>query len=293
MLRVSTLALVLLCATCSAHPFRGGADAAGRTSDGAAAGDARTPDTLSNSGSGDTSVADSENRMPAPDLAYDVAAADREAVPLDDATGGAPACVANPQPPPDIPSRQTVRFHFQSSSSGYLVSQGSECLPFLIERHRDGSTTPIILGSYRTFMCEAPSAPPIFPANAIALGHPGGAMLTWDARQLEPHQVCVDCEARGWPEIRSYPLTMYTRVPVDPGRYRATFTVIDPLPISCAAEAGMATCGVPPVPGAPSPEPPMQLCPGSRTFSVDFELPAIPDLDSAAGDVDVMVEDSG
>jgi hypothetical protein len=70
------------------------------------------------------------------------------------------------------------------------------------------------------------------------------------------------------------------RQPVTAGRYRATFAVIDDLTaFGCTiAAAGSVTC----TPSTPWPEEGyVPLCPGSRTLSVDFDLPGQGDVEIA------------
>jgi hypothetical protein len=215
------------------------------------------------------------------DEAMDAQAVDAAA----DSAADGRACPASPVPPPDVPSRQTVRFRFAGSSSGYLVSAGTNCLPFSITRIADGSRIP--LDAYQPIICEGPAPLPPGPAAAIALTGTESPVLTWDARMVERHTACVDCSARwpSWPATGSvtYDLDFYVRVPIAPDRYRATFGVLDPLPSFCTAVGDRASCTRSPGPGYPySPE--FQPCQSSRTLAVDFDLPE-------SGDVDVTVND--
>jgi len=320
MLRVSAPALLLLCASCAKHGLHTGPHAAGDAAvaaetvrdvedgqgaagrDGAAdgAGDmadaadvalARVLDTGSDFGSGETLAVDAEHDVSVQDVARDLGASELADTPVGSELDAGPACVAHPEPPPDVPSRQTVRFHFVSSSPGYVVSKGSECLPFVIEASGDGGMTPILLDVRRNDSnCEGSQYYQALPAGAIALGQNGGATLTWDARRLEAHLLCVDCAAQGW-GTSSSPLTLYTRVPVAPDHYRATFAVLDSLPANCKAVDGGVSCERWPGPADMSHDQLLKLCPSSRTLTVDFELPSPGNVDSASGDVDVTVND--
>ena len=204
---------------------------------------------------------------------------------VSDTRDAGPDCVLTLQP--DIPSRQSVRFQFVSSSSGYLITTGVQCGAFLIDRlDADGGPRAVQIGTYQVILCEgpAPSAPGV--GAAVALNQAAVSVLSWDARELQPYQVCVDCAARGWPGMPSYAVTLTSSAPVGPGRYRATFAVLDTLPSWCRGDSGEYTCGWY-YPGAYGTYVPWGLCPGfSRTLSVEFELPA-------SGDLDVTVVDQG
>ena len=306
MWRTGAVALLLLGAACARHPLHTSADAA---SDAAVATETawEVEDGQAAAGHGDaaddaddgTDAADAAPAPP-PETQPPAEAPDAPSVELPNGLDGGepdagPACVADPHPPPDVPARQTVRFHFASSSPDYLISQGFDCLPFVIETSFDGGTTPILLNLHRNDnSCEGLPLRQTLPAGAIALDRDGGAELTWDARQLEPHALCADCIAQGWGGLNATPLTMYTRVPVTPGHYRATFAVLASLPFNCWPVAGGADCQEVYAPYDPGHErnPPLTLCPSSRTLSVDFELPSAAEVDSAAGDVDVTLNDT-
>jgi hypothetical protein len=245
MLRLGTLVLLFLCATCAKQGRHGGADAArdaavaadtirgvedgqgadGRGGSADATGDvadaaevALAPDTGLDFGLGETLAVDAEQDAPMLDVSHDLGALALADAPIGKDLEVGPACVAYPQPPPDVPSRQAVRFHFVSSAPGYVVTQGTECLPFVIETSGDGGMTALLLdvrGRNNT-SCEGAPYLQALPAGAIALSQDGEATLTWDTRQLEPHLLCVDCTAQGWPGTSSGLWTLYTRVPVGP-----------------------------------------------------------------------------
>ena len=308
MSRLPLVGILIVCASCGSHALRGRTDAAANASDSIAADDLVLPDVssdpvpgepltadvssertvrevLSASGAVDTSDAIVAGDTAGVDLSLDVATADSADAPAGDVLDSGPACVANPVAPPDTPSRQTVRFHFASTSSSFLVSRGYECSPITIARYAETGTTPLTVDLLTQIFCEGPVPPSPGPASAVALNQPGGPVLAWDARELEAHQACVDCSTRGWTGMASYPVVVYARVPVSAGHYRATFAVLDSLPSVCRSADGItATCTTTygPFPNIPSQ---VSLCPSSRSLSVEFDLPA-------SGDVDVTVTDA-
>jgi hypothetical protein len=193
-------------------------------------------------------------------------------------------CSANPARRPDIPSRQTVRFHFVSSSSDYLVTSGIECGAFVIDRlDGDGGVQALLLGMRAQCICECPVPPTPSVGSATALNQSAASVLSWNARELQPYQVCVECSARP-PGAPSETHTFTSAAPVGPGPYRATFAVMNTLPATCSGQSADMRCGSQ-YGGYPSASN-SWLCPdASRTLSVEFDLPA-------SGDLDVTVVDT-
>jgi hypothetical protein len=302
-----------LCAVCASHSLRPLPDsvhdgAASRSSDASAEdGSALAPDAAISADAQaflDTGVADSPDAAISADAEGSV---DSDAADSPDAAISADAeqfldaiapdsrasdtgdtgleCVAYPEPLPDIASRQTVHFHFVSSSSDYLVTSGIECGAFVVDRlDSDGGAQALLLGMRAQCICECPVPPTPSVGSATALNQSAASVLSWDARELQPYQVCVDCGARGWFGASSYPYTFTWAAPVSSGRYRATFAVMNTLPATCLGQPADMRCGS--QYGGYS-YASSWLCPdASRTLSVEFDLPA-------SGDLDVTLVDQG
>jgi hypothetical protein len=308
MSRLLLVGILVVCAACGSHALRGRKDAAVNLPDSIAvddlavsdlspetvsvetlSADAASEGTVREVGSGAGAI-DTSDTMVAGDTAgvdfsMDVASIDVADAAAGDALDSGPACVANPPAPPDTPSRQTVRFHFASRSSGFLVSRGYECSPITVARYAETGATSLTLDLLTQILCEGPVPPSPGPASAVALSQPGGPVLTWDARELEAHKACVDCSSRGWTGMPSFPVTVYARVPVAAGHYRATFAVLDSLPSACSSADGItANCNTTygsfyAIPSN------ISLCPSSRSLAVEFDLPV-------SGDLDVTVTDA-
>ena len=189
-------------------------------------------------------------------------------------------CPAWPALRPGIPSRQRVSFHFVSSSPAYLVTDGLQCGPFAIARiDAEAGPQSVLLVMPAVCICECPRPAAPGVSSLIPLNQSSATVLSWDATELQPYQFCVDCGARGGYGVFTF--TYASSAPVGPGRYRATFSVMDVLPPNCHADPGGARCDT-----QYDFSPPSVYCPVARTLSVEFELPP-------SGDLDVTVVDQG
>lgn len=184
----------------------------------------------------------------------------------------------------DVPSSQTVRFHF-AVGTGYLITSGFNCSAVALTWLGDGGPEPVLLGlSYRTPVCEGPRPLAPAPQSARDLAQAGDAPLIWDARLVKSVQtMCVDCSALGGPATPARIVTTMVAplVRAQPGHYRASFAVLDTVPPTCTLSAGQISCGseMGEVTSIPME---LSLCPGTRRISADFDLPE-------GGDVDVTV----
>jgi hypothetical protein len=184
--------------------------------------------------------------------------------------------------PTALPSRQAVRFAIESQRIGWAVIAADRCGALSIERQEsDGSWRSLVLGIPYQCGCECP-APLDFAGLQAVSSHP---TLTWDARELAVLTEAVKCpttpgHTQDIPVLRAFPQ------PVLPGHYRATASVLDVLPRQCTepVDAGRPSCG-----GFCGDNPPIRCslgeylaCPGDRTATAEFDLPA-------SGDVDVRL----
>jgi hypothetical protein len=193
-------------------------------------------------------------------------------------------CTTGPviDPAVDIASRQTVSFRFQGAS--YLITRGYLCAPMRIESVTAAAPRPLALDMLAVCPLCANGCPAFGPMQFTeARLEPDVnpvVMLTWDARALDTCTSYVDCALSGsgrpTPDYRLQ--THGWHRPVFSGRYRATFGFADPsrLPTGCVVDGNEIQCSRPTGPG-PNPTT-WDLCPNSRTVSVEFDLPASGDL---------------
>jgi hypothetical protein len=179
-------------------------------------------------------------------------------------------------PVSDVASRQTVTFHFASTASGYLVTEGLNCGAMSISRIDGVSETPLTLGLSFQCICECPRPPDPMASHARAFGASAGApTLVWDARALSTCTSVVDCSERGFQAAQLE--TESAAAPVQAGHYRATFAVFDTLPPNCnEASDGTVSCAMS-FNGNPATS--YGLCPAMRMVQVEFDLPPDGDLD--------------
>ncbi len=196
-----------------------------------------------------------------------------------DARADAPGGTCETAPVTDVPSRQTVRFTFPATTTGYLVSDGVGCSPAAYTRLDGATETAVPLGLGFQCLCECPRPPDPYASALMSFmavrGVPG---LTWDAREIVTCTSAFDCGTR-WPGAGWQTVVNAAWVPVQPGRYRATFGIVDTLPRGCfEATDGAVTCSGEAMYPSPGYFPPYGICPAMRRVSVEFELPASGDV---------------
>jgi hypothetical protein len=204
-----------------------------------------------------------------------------------DAVDARPLGTCDTNPVAEIPSRQSVRFHFAIGAPVFLVTRGQYCGSLAIDRV-DTVSTPVTLAL--PFQCVCECAQPAVDAQSFVSLHDAAVppVVTWDARELHTCTRSVDCSA--WARSGGggpyQDVTEGVSQPVSAGHYRATFIVYDTLPSACHEDPdGTGSCSEPDLGWHFQPPPNYMLCwsPGMlRSIQVEFDLPA-------SGDVDVMV----
>lgn len=175
-------------------------------------------------------------------------------------------CVPD-EPLEELKSTQKVTFQFSGSESLQVVTHGQWCAVFTISEQEGAQ-----LLRHAPYMPVCEGASPPKPCAKESAAVDADVRIVWDARSLHEYFTCEDCAIWGRPEAFRH--ATYVRRPVAAGKYRATFSIIEP--------------------GEPPPdcngfnnhfEIPLyyQLCLITRTVSVDFVLPE-------DGDVTIPIE---
>lgn len=176
---------------------------------------------------------------------------------------GATSCVPD-QPLEDLDSKQKVTFEFSGSEVSGVVVSGSRCDVFDI---RDENDSPLLQTRPYAPLCEgAPPPRPCVERTTVASDHP---TIVWRGTSLHKYFTCEDCAI--WDRPEAFRAPQYAVQPVATGQYRATFAIVDP-----ADETPYYGChqidydwDIPV---------PVEICPSSRTVSVDFTLPETGDI---------------
>ena len=229
-----------------------------------------------------------DDRWISPDAGSDAAdddATDAGNDAIADVGTDAPRGTCETSPVQDVPSRQSVTFHFAAGASGYLVTSGIECSALGIARLDPAGEQNVALGLAFQCVCECPRPPDPHVLAAHSLTSSSGTSpptLAWDARELVTCTRPWDCNMHGWPGGGIQLVREGAMVPVSEGRYRATFAMLDTLPTGCTTSSdGSVSCPMQFGPGVPMFPRTYELCPAMRTVSVEFDLPANGSIDVA------------
>lgn len=192
-------------------------------------------------------------------------------------------CTITDVPLSPVPSVQTVTFHFTSSAEAWVVGEGSNCSPFIIERAEGAAFNRLMLQPPLPRTCEGPGPPPRNIPRVISSAE-DQPELTWDGREQHTWEYCEPCGPWSYPGHEWVPSENSAPQPAPAGRYRATFSVFDTLPSSCTKlhQSGHY-CAVDGVNGSPMFTDENQLCSLERTVTVEFSLPP-------QGDTSVQVD---
>ena len=172
-------------------------------------------------------------------------------------------------PAPAAAMGAKVRFRFEGKT-GNVVTEGLFCGAMRIERLEGNGPRPLTLAIGPQCVCEC--APLPAPRLRRAIDVAKSPVLEWDGRQGEESEHPVDCASR-FPAARTSQTERKLAFrDAPPGRYRATFRMVSNLPPGCSRSGDSIVCS--PLPAGRKPDGRFDLCPGDRTTTVEFVLPA-------------------
>ncbi len=176
---------------------------------------------------------------------------------------------ATPAAPAAPAAAAKVRFRFEGKT-GSVVTEGLFCGAMRIERLEGSGPRALTLALGPQCVCECAPLPSPRLRRAVAVT--ANPVLEWNGQQGEESAHLVDCQSR-FPAARTSQTERRLAFrDAPPGRYRATFRLVGNLPQGCSRSGDSIICS--PLPAQRPPDGRFDLCPGDRTTSVEFVLPA-------------------
>ena len=218
------------------------------------------------------------------DLAPDPDAADVLVEDADDRDEEPDDCRGIPLPadrPRNIESTHEVTFDVRNASERpmFLAVEGRYCETVGIGSAGAETFLPRSMGF--ECVCECPAPTPPFIGGWVEMEPASRHLHIWPARALAIYSFGLDCCTRGWPDLGVVSVTDGALQPVETGRYRAVFLVMDEPPAGCEPpEVGHLWQCEQPVGDGSLPGVLQELCPSdAQQVVVEFELGDDPDVD--------------